>query len=210
MSLIPVRVALFAGLLVLLSGPACVGAEPASPAQILAGVSRAAVLRAEFTQTKTIAALTRPLVTSGRFVFVRGQGLLWRIEQPYRVTYLLADRGIVEVDENGNAIRGGGGQATGLQHVSRIFRALFEPDIELLDQYFTPVASGDARHWELQLAPRQASLRQVFKTVRVAGARFVEQVVLDETSGDTTTIRFQRTEEATAPDEHEQRLLRPQ
>jgi outer membrane lipoprotein-sorting protein len=176
------------------------------PAQIVAGVSRAPVLRAEFTQTKTIAALTRPLVTTGGFSYVRGAGLLWRIDQPYRATYVLNERGIVEVDSAGVA-RAGAGQGAGLQHVSRIFRALFEPDIALLEQYFTTVANGNAERWELTLTPRQSALRQAFKIVHVRGGRFVEEVAFDEANGDTTRLRFRDTREAAAPGDEEKRLL---
>ncbi len=176
--------------------------------QIVAGVSRAPVLRAEFTQIKTIAALTRPLVTSGRFTYVRGQGLLWRIEQPYRATYVLNEQGIVEIGDNG--VARAPTAAPGLQHVSRIFRALFEPDVALLQQYFDTTANGDAARWELVLTPQQAALRHVFKNVRIHGARFVDDVKLDEANGDFTVIRFRRTQEAATPDDDEQRLLRRQ
>ncbi len=188
----------------------CFGAAaepPASakslPSQIVSGVSRAAVLRAEFTQTKTIAALTRPLVTSGRFVYVRGSGLLWTIDQPYRAVYVLSDNGISEVGQ-----ARGPGPGTGLQHVSRIFRALFEPDVALLEQYFATTATGDAARWDLTLTPQQSALRQVFKVLHVRGARFVEDVSFDEANGDTTQISFRNTREAAVPQEEELRLLR--
>lgn len=187
---------------------AAVAASDTLPSQIVSGVSRAAVLRAEFTQHKTIAALTRPLVTNGRFVYVRGSGLLWKIEQPYRVAYVLGDKGIVEVDVSGAARGQPGGQGPGLQHVSRIFRALFEPDLALLEQYFSTTASGNATRWELTLVPRQSALRQVFKTVHVRGGRFVEEVVLNEANHDVTTIRFRDTREAAVATDDELRLLR--
>jgi outer membrane lipoprotein-sorting protein len=172
-------------------------------ARIAAGLSRPAVLRAEFTQTKTVAALTRPIVTSGRFVYARQQGVLWTIERPYRATYVLTEDGIKEVDVQGVPVREGR-PGPGLQHVSRIFRALLEPDFEALERYFTPSAKGDPSRWELTLLPRGA-LRQVFKTVRVRGGRFVEALVLEESNGDTMEIRFAAVREAVALDADELR-----
>lgn len=175
-------------------------------AQIAAGLSRPAVLRAEFTQTNTVAALTRPIVISGRFVYARQHGVLWTIERPYRATYSLTEDGVKELDVQGAPIRDNRA-GPGLQHVSRIFRALLEPDFQALERYFTPNAKGDASRWTLTLLPR-GSLRQVFKTVRVRGGRFVEGIVLEEANGDTMEIRFAAVREAVALDADELRAQR--
>lgn len=194
---------------VLLLAPLKIFAAPADDA-VLAGIaanlSRPAVLRSDFTQTKTVAAMTRPIVTSGKFVYAREQGILWRIEQPYRVTYALSEKGVVEVDANGAVVRAVA-QNQGLQHVSRIFRALFEADFAALGQYFVPTVVGSADRWELTLAPR-GPLRQVFKNVRVRGGRFVEAVNFDEANGDTMAIRFVSIREAGALEGDELRTHR--
>lgn len=174
-------------------------------ARIAANLSRPAVLRSDFTQTKTVAAMTRPIVTSGKFVYAREQGILWKIEQPYRVTYALSEKGVVEVGANGTATRPY--QSQGLQHVGRIFRALFEADFEALGQYFVPTVTGSPERWDLTLAPR-GPLRQVFEHVRVRGARFVEEVNFDEANGDTMTIRFLNIREAGALEGDELRAHR--
>jgi outer membrane lipoprotein-sorting protein len=174
--------------------------------RIAAGLSHSAVLHAEFIQTKTVAALTRPIVTSGRFVYARQQGVSWKIERPYRATYLLTDTGVTELDASGAPVRSAD-QGPALQHVSRIFRALLEPDFKTLEQYFVPTASGDASRWELTLAPR-GPLRQVFKSVRVRGGRFVEALTLDESNGDKMEIRFLAMREAVALEADELRARR--
>lgn len=173
-----------------------VSAAPEDPllARITAGLSRPAVLRANFTQTKTVTALTRPLVTSGRLVYAHEHGILWKIERPYRLTYVLDDKGVAELDANG-ARRVQNSQGAGLQHVSRIFRALIEADLQALGQYFEPTAREQGRRWEIELAPRSV-LRSVFKNVVVRGGRFVDEVSFAETNGDTMIIRFLDIQEA--------------
>jgi hypothetical protein len=207
MALIPVAWRAVAWWMLLPSvSAAATSIEPLLLERIAVGLTQAPVLRAEFTQTKTIAALTRPLVTSGHMVYVRQQGVLWRIEQPYRVTYALTDSGVSEIGADG-ARRQTMGQGTGLQNLSRIFRALFEPDFKALEQYFTPAARGEAARWEMTLTPR-TTLRQVFNTVHLQGGRFVEQVRFEESNGDTMTIRFRQLREAVALDGEERRALR--
>jgi outer membrane lipoprotein-sorting protein len=197
----------FAALLVLWPGAiALSAADDTLLERIAAGLGRPAVLHAEFTQTKTVAALTRPIVTSGRFVYARQQGVSWKIERPYRATYLLTDVGVTELDASGAPVRSAD-QGPALHHVSRIFRALLEPDFQTLDQYFVPTARGEASRWELTLAPR-GPLRQVFKSVRVRGGRFVEALTLDESNGDTMEIRFAAMREAVALEGDELRVRR--
>jgi outer membrane lipoprotein-sorting protein len=176
--------------------PTAAAAEEPLLAQIAASLSRPAVLRAEFTQTKTVAALTRPLETSGRFIYARERGILWKIELPYRVTYVLDDAGVAELDASG-AVSASSGQGPGWRHVSRIFRALFAADFQALDQYFVATARGDPAHWEIALDPRPA-LKPIFQKVHVRGGRFVDQVSFAETNGDTMTIRFRDIREAAA------------
>jgi hypothetical protein len=172
--------------------------------RIAAAMSRANVLRARFVQTKTIPALTRPVVMTGRFVYARGTGVIWNIERPYPVRYLLDERGVTEISKDGTALpRAGAGE---MQHVGRILRALLEPDLEVLSRYFVPTVEGTAARWSLTLLPRPV-LRQAFKDVRVRGARFVEQVVLNEANGDVTVIEFRQTQEAAVLGEPERRAL---
>jgi hypothetical protein len=183
-----------------------VWAEAPLRERIAAGLGRTAVLRAEFTQTKTVAALTRPLVTAGSMVYARQHGVLWRIEQPYRVTYALTDAGVSEIDAAG-VRRPALGEGPGLQHLSRIFRALFEPDFKALERYFTVDAAGNAGRWQMTLTPGPA-LRRVFRGVHLQGGRFVEQVSFDEANGDTLVIRFHNLREATGLDGEELNALR--
>lgn len=195
--------------LVLLLAPLTVFPAPSDDpvlARIASNLSRPAVLRSDFTQTKTVAAMTRPIVTSGKFVYAREQGILWKIEQPYRVTYALSEKGVVEVDASGAVVRSAN-QSQGMQHIGRIFRALFEADFTALGQYFVPTVTGSADRWELALAPR-GPLRQAFKNVRVRGTRFVEEVHFDEANGDTMVIRFVNIREAAALDGDELRAHR--
>lgn len=181
--------------------PTAATAEEPLLAQIAAGLGRPTVLRAQFNQTKTVAALTRPLETSGQLVYARQRGILWKIEHPYRATYVLDEAGVAELDASG-AVTASRGQAPSWQHVSRIFRALFAADLQTLDQYFIATAHGDAKHWQIALMPRPA-LKPVFQEVQVRGGRFVDQVSFHETNGDTMVIRFHDIREAATLESNE-------
>ena len=50
---------------------------------LASGASATDVLRAEFTQTKTLAGFTKPLISSGTVVIYSDLGLIWRQLTPF-------------------------------------------------------------------------------------------------------------------------------
>jgi hypothetical protein len=156
------------------------------------------VVRAEFVQTKQMAALKRPLVTSGQLVFSKSQGILWQIERPYRLSYVLGETRIVEIGGDGarrvREIR----DVPGLAQVGRVFRAMLGADASALTEHFDVEAIGDADKWSISLKPRQAQLAQYISAMALSGGRFVEEIRISEAGGDSTQIRFRNSQQASA------------
>lgn len=165
------------------------------------------LVRAEFTQTKRMAAMKRPLLTRGRLTFLRGQGVLWQIEQPYRMSYVLGENRIVEIGEDGARRVREARDMPGLAQVGRIFQAMLGANTEALREHFDLRAEGDARRWTLELKPRQAQLAQFLDGLRISGARFVEEIQIDEAGGDSTQILLHASQAAETPTEDEARLF---
>jgi len=182
-------------------------AEPATLARIAARIEHYPVLRAEFVQTRQMAEMKRPLLTRGRLTFARGQGVLWQIEQPMRMSYVLGEKRVVEIGSDGvrreRALR----EVPGLAQVGRVLRALLGADLGALQEYFDVVVDGDEGRWEITLKPRQAQLAQFLSGMQLSGTRFVEAIVISEAGGDTTQIRFRDTQGAAAPNEAELQLF---
>ena len=186
---------------------AAFAAEPDTLARIGAHIEQHPVIRCEFTQTKTLAAMKRPLVTTGRLVYSRQLGVLWQIEQPYRMTYVLAPDKIVEIGSDGSRRERGLRDVPGLAQVGRIFRAMLSANTAELEQYFSATAQGDTKKWEITLTPRQPQLAQVLTGLQLSGGRFVDAIRMSEAGGDSTSIRFHNPQGATAPSEAEMRLF---
>jgi hypothetical protein len=173
------------------------------------------LVRAEFVQTKRMAAMKRPLLTRGRLTFLRGRGVLWQIEQPYRVTYVLGESRIVEIGEDGARRAREARDMPGLAQVGRIFQAMLGANTEALREHFELAARGeekregekDARRWTLELKPRQAPLAQFLDGLRLSGARFVEEIQIDEAGGDSTQILLRDSQGAETPTGDEARLF---
>lgn len=196
--------------LVLLAAVFAPASQADTLARIGAQIEQHAVLRAEFTQSKQMAALKRPLVTSGRLVFSRRHGVLWQIEQPYRMSYVLGEERIVEISgaaADGARHERGLRDVPGLAQVGRVFRALLGANTAALRETFEVAVQGDPAKWEIELKPRQAQLAQFLSGLRLSGGRFVETIRIDETGGDSTQIRFRNTQGADAPTEDELKLF---
>jgi outer membrane lipoprotein-sorting protein len=153
------------------------------------------VIRAEFTQTKQMQALKRPLITTGRFTYAQSDGVLWQIVQPYHISYVLGEDKIVEIDASGVRKEKDLREVAGLAQVGRVFRAILGANASALHSYFDVTAAvnseqGDADKWLLMLKPRQQQISKSLSLITLSGKQFVETIVIAEASGDTTTLRF--------------------
>ena len=186
------------------------GAEPAPAdalARIGAQIEQHAVVRAEFTQSKQMAAMKRPLVTSGHLVYSRQHGVLWQIEQPFRMSYVLGEDKIVEIAADGVRRERGLRDVPGLAQVGRVFRAMLGANTSALREYFDATVQGDPAKWEIELKPRQPQLAQFLAGLQLSGGRFVDSIRIAEAGGDTTQIRFRNSQGASAPNDAERQLF---
>lgn len=196
-----------AGGLLLCLGVLAQAASPDTLRRIGEQIDRAPVVRAEFEQTKQMAALKRPLVMNGRLVYAQGEGVIWQIEKPYRMTYVLGDDRVVEISADGTRREKNAKDIPGLAQIGRVFRAMIEADTARLGEYFEIVARADGGRWEIALTPRQQNVGRFFSEMRLTGARYVERIAIAEAGGDSTTIRFVRTQGGNALDAAERQAF---
>jgi len=187
--------------------------QPACAADVLnqigAQIEQFQVIRAEFVQTKQMAALRRPLVTSGRLTFSRQYGVLWQIEKPYRVSYVLGETKIVEIGGDGTRRVRETRDVPGLAQVGRVFRAMLGANSDALREYFDVAAQGTPAQWSIALTPRQSQLAQFLGGMQLSGGRFVEEIHINEAGGDTTAIRLRNSQGAATLDGAEAALFGP-
>lgn len=182
-------------------------AESDTLALIGAQIEQHPIIRAEFIQTKQMAALKRPLITIGRLVYSRRHGVLWQIDQPYRISYVLGEEKIIEIGADGIRKERGLREVPGLAQIGRIFRAMLGANAVAMREYFNVAVQGDTGKWEIDLKPRQLQLAQFLTGLQLGGGRFVESIRIGEAGGDTTQIRFRNTQGAAAPSESELHLF---
>ena len=156
---------------------------------ILKRLAEPPVVRAQFVQERLITDMTRPTLSRGRIAVSRRDGLLWRIESPVRVTLAFAPDAIIETGPDGVRRLRAQGRSVDTQ-IGRVLRGILGADAETLRGAFDAVAGGSAERWTIRLAPRPREMARVLREIRLGGGSFLESIVVEETTGNQTTIRL--------------------
>lgn len=172
-------------------------AHAVTPAEVAALIGPAAAklkpaagLRGSFTQRKFLKELPQPLVSSGDFIVVRGQGVAWHTKKPFDAELVLTPQALIQRSGSGKATHVDAAQQPGLRTVSQVFDALFALDPDTLAQTFTLYGERAGGGWMLGLVPREAALAQRIARIVIDGAEQPRRITLYEAGGDRTEIEF--------------------
>lgn len=148
------------------------------------------VICATFIQQKSLKALTRPLTSNGRLIFVAGKGVLWQVQAPFPARLLIKRDALIRWGDDGVTQKVNLEQTPVFRALSHIFLALFSGDTDRLTDIFDVESQSSQSQWRLTLIPKTETLSAIIATVRASGGRFVEDLLIEEKHGDRTSIRF--------------------
>jgi hypothetical protein len=148
------------------------------------------VICANFTQTKSLKALNRPLVSLGKLVSVTGAGVLWQVREPFPTQVLVKGDALIRWDEKGLPVRTTFGQTPIFNALSRIFLAVFTGSLDRLRDSFEITSDTGSHDWRLTLIPRDKSIAAKIAAIRISGDRYVNELLITEGRGDKTDIQF--------------------
>ncbi|MFM0059249.1 outer membrane lipoprotein carrier protein LolA [Paraburkholderia phytofirmans] len=182
--------------------------NPALVSQIAAHLAQAKGVRAQFTQTQTLAAMKQPLVSTGSLLFFRERGVIWQIDTPYKATYVITDAGVAEVNANGQRVTAHSAQGTrGVAQVSKMMRAMLGGDLSALYSQFDVQAEGSAAQWRMQLTPNQPQIAQSIKGLEMHGGDYLQRLRITLANGDITQLEFTKSAAVTELTAAERGLL---
>jgi outer membrane lipoprotein-sorting protein len=158
---------------------------------LLARLSRLQGLRARYEEEKSIALLKRPLRSRGSIAFAAPDLLLRRVEHPEPATLLLAGNTLRVADASGKRSIDLQGSPV-VRHFVLTFVHVLRGDRAALERLYALRFSTEAGGgWLLELTPRNADLGKLIRRATVRGrASVVDEMTLEEGSGDTTRLRF--------------------
>ncbi len=153
-------------------------------------LAKNAMICADFTQSKSLRALTRPLVSRGRLVFIAEKGVLWQVRKPFPSQVLIKKDALISWDGEGKPRRLGFGKNPIFRSLSRVFLAVFSGEIDRLRETFEIESAVSQSNWRLILTPLDTGFSAIIAKIRASGGRFVDELRIEEGRGDKTVIRF--------------------
>ena len=160
-------------------------------------VSAFKTLKTDFTQDKEMAMFKEKIVLSGRIYLEKPNKIAWHVDKPLRYSVLITDKMIRQWDEDTNQV----------QEISLTKNPIFQNVLNQLTVWF----SGEygslldtntvrvVRHDPLviEFTPRDTNIaKKVIKSITITFRQdetYLQQIRIQELSGDVTTIHFTNT-----------------
>ena len=157
------------------------------------------ILRGDFTQSKTLQMFNQPLLSDGTFLLSHQQGLIWKQNNPFPVSLVLAKNKlsqqfsdqapeIIEAKENPMVF-----------YFSHLFLSLFKGDLTSLEKQFSMTLNDGKTGWVLNLTPKEAPLNNVFKGIEIKGKETIQRLTLLELNNDSSVINFTNISQQQSP-----------
>jgi hypothetical protein len=193
-------------LLPLLTAGLALAAQAPLPGALTAHLRDAAVVHVDFTQTRTLAALSRPLKASGSLVLARDLGVIWALRRPAQLTYVMGPKGLLVVTPEGRKEHKSAREAPVVAQLGRVFQSLIQGDLKGLEDYFTVTGTGTPQRWEVTLLPRPQAAA-FLKRAQLSGGLTLERIRIEEAGGDRMDLAFEHPRLDAPLTEAETRLL---
>ncbi|MDZ4199016.1 MAG: outer membrane lipoprotein carrier protein LolA [Kiritimatiellia bacterium] len=159
--------------------------------------SEVRTVQARFTEEKKIAILDRVLHMEGRMALEIPGKLAWRVEKPLRYKLTLKGREAFQWDEETRRV----------QRIPLAGNPVLEGVLSQMQQWFSGQFASLQADYDVQIisaSPPQMAFRpradrgvaKVIRRIEIriqADGRYVEQIEMEDVSGDLTTIRFHDT-----------------
>lgn len=164
----------------------------ASTYEVAERIRKLPIVKARFVQTKQVKALTRPMISEGRFVFSRESGVYWEVEKPFPSRFVVTPEGSLKRDGKLSADR------PEIRAFSKIFLSLFSGSLAEIGEHFEAhYAPGD--RWTIGLRARDARMGRHLSAIVLSGTNTVDAVSLFEGGGDSSRIEFESIETPESP-----------
>lgn len=158
--------------------------------QVCESISAHKITKGNFNQTKVIKKIGREIKSSGTFIVSVDDGVLWNTQKPFKSSMAITKSGIVQTAANGKkSVVAAGSNAT-FEQVSSLMTSLFNGDSDALNQNFDIEFIGSTENWNVNLTPKDASVRSFIDVIEMAGGKSIDTMVLHEPSGDFTKYEF--------------------
>lgn len=145
---------------------------------------------AEWTMERTLPGSSRTLVSRGTVTCRAGEGILWRVTEPFESSVEMTTNAMIFVDEDGRRVK----NLDELPHYADIRAATDAFAAGKTDAFdgvfeFTETVLDDGG-WKLTLKPGISAMRRLVASLELTGAALPTNAVLTAGDGGRSVIRF--------------------
>ena len=117
----------------------------------------APVIHGQFTQSRQLVGVKKPLTSTGSFLVDKQRGVIWKAEKPFPST-LRVTRGEI-LQKNGDQVmmKLSSDKEPTVKTVSGLLFSLFSGDVGALGKLFNAQGSTSGKNWKLALTPKDAT-----------------------------------------------------
>lgn len=163
--------------------------EIAQAQQVFQQLSHMPLVRANFEQQKKLVSMNKTFVSKGTVLFTQQQGVLWQIQIPVKADLVVTPQKLVQKTQR--TMSQINVQQSPYGSVATLFLQLMAGDQATLVKNFNLThIEKNSNSWNIELTPKSALFKKLFKQVQAQGGQYVNQITIQEKDGNITTIRF--------------------
>ena len=149
-------------------------------------------LECEFEQTKHSTLLENDLVSKGRMSYSYPDNIRWEYTSPYTYAFVMEGGKAMMLREDGSGnteVR----QNRAFKELARLMTGFISGSSLADDKLFSTTVEETPAEWVATLVPRKKEMKQLWTSLILhldKSSSTATTIILHESSGDTTTIRF--------------------
>jgi len=147
-------------------------------------------LEGKFTQEKYLKALETGLVSTGVFVYKKGDYLIWETLDPISNKLVLTPTTIASQQGDKELLATPAGVDAITSVLSEILFSVLTANWGNLSKYFEMSGDIDRGSWVVELLPIDVTIAATINKIELSGKALLQKIVLYEKQGDSTTIVF--------------------
>ncbi|MDR0564482.1 MAG: outer membrane lipoprotein carrier protein LolA [Azoarcus sp.] len=161
----------------------------------------------EFQQTRKLAQIKKPLISTGRFFVAQGLGVIWENIAPIPQTMRLTKNELLQTDGHETLSRLDASKEPVIGIINSILFGVLSGDFDALTPRFAHDGKQEGSRWRLVFTPRDSNLARVIQSLTLAGGRDIDEVDIQSAAGDVTHIQFKNLiHNKTVPDDVKKRF----
>lgn len=159
---------------------------------LMAALGRVGMGRADFTETKTIAMLDKPVESSGQLFYVAPDKLQKRTVRP-KPEELIIEGNTLTIERGGRTMTMAVDSAPELAGFVDSIRGTLAGDRRALERSFALTLEGPPERWMLELKPRNERMARAVSDIRIFGSRDdVRRIETRQADGDRSVMTIRR------------------